>query len=316
MKRALAVIAGSAATVLMVSGVAIGATSPAPATYAACVSRVNGSIYNVTKSPAHMKACLRGDTRATWTSAGATGAAGKKGTDGATGATGATGDIGATGISNPVLSQYIGDWDSATVYNKGDIVAMVGASFVARQLNSDSNPLYNTAPSGDATWAMLATSGTVGATGVAGAKGATGPSGGPSGPTGATGAGPTGVTGATGPSGGVTGPAGPTGASGGPTGPGGATGSAGPTGPTYVPSPVLTANSTSTITAGALTTVTATCAAGKVVSGAFSVDNSLGGPYLTVTASKASSATTWSVTFYNNTANASPTVTVWAYCMS
>jgi Collagen triple helix repeat (20 copies) len=127
--------------------------------------------------------------------------------------------------------QWRGSWSSAVGYNKDDIVAFAGSTYVSRTALGNANRM----PAGGNIgifWDLLAKSGSdgaagpIGATGPMGQQGATGPTG-PKGEDGALGpAGPQGEVGATGP----TGPKGEDGAQG-PAGPQGAVGAPGPIGP-------------------------------------------------------------------------------------
>jgi hypothetical protein len=104
---------------------------------------------------------------------------------------------------------WLGDWNSYTVYEAGDVVSHDGSSYIATEDNSDDQPDTYLGYS----WNLVAQ------------KGAQGPQG-PQGPQGIQGVkGTTGATGATG----ATGPAGAAGAAG-PQGPAGADGPQGPAG--------------------------------------------------------------------------------------
>ncbi|MFL6438189.1 MAG: carbohydrate-binding protein, partial [Terriglobales bacterium] len=149
---------------------------------------------------------------------GATGAAGPQGAMGLQGPPGLPGPQGAQGTQGPQGAigptgsaglNWLGSWNSGTVYAVDDAVSFNGSSYISIQASTnlapDTNPAF---------WSLLAQQGATGAAGATGATGAIGATG-PQGPQGLTGA-----TGATGPQGpiGIQGPRGVQGAIG-PTGP-------------------------------------------------------------------------------------------------
>lgn len=129
-------------------------------------------------------------------------------------------------LKEPKGLNWTGAWTAATNYATGDAVSYNGSSWIAKQANTNVNPVEGS------DWTIIARKGDTGATGPQGPVGATGATG-PQGPIGPTGA--TGVTGSQGPPG-PAGPVGPQGSQGltgvtGPQGPEGPQGPQGPTGP-------------------------------------------------------------------------------------
>ncbi len=150
---------------------------------------------------------------------GIQGDTGPVGPQGPTGATGPQGPQGIQGLQGPQGIQgpqgvrgmtFRGPWVSGTGYVVDDAVFHNGASWVALQATSTTEP----SDAATTVWSKVAAKGDQGIQGVQGVQG----------PIGATG--PAGPQGPTGPQG-LTGPAGPTG----PTGPTGSTGAQGPQGP-------------------------------------------------------------------------------------
>lgn len=94
--------------------------------------------------------------------AGAAGSAGPVGPTGPTGATGSPGGGGAGGVS------WTGPWNASTTYMPGDAVSLLGSSYIAVEMSSNSAP-----PGAD--WSLLAEAGAAGATGATGLPGSSVP---------------------------------------------------------------------------------------------------------------------------------------------
>ena len=101
--------------------------------------------------------------------------AGAKGEQGPQGETGAQGLQGVQGIQGPpgtpgIGVEWVGEWDSATLYAKYDAVGYQGSSYISRQ-NSNTNNL----PTDPNWWDVWVEKGDTGSTGADGLDGAPGP---------------------------------------------------------------------------------------------------------------------------------------------
>ena len=108
------------------------------------------------------------------TGAGATGATGVHGSTGVTGATGLTGSTGAgatgsTGATGPMPYNFVGNWNTSTVYTNYQAVAYQNEVWVCYQTTGLAG-----VPPETAHWYVLASAGATGATGYTGSTGARG----------------------------------------------------------------------------------------------------------------------------------------------
>ena len=214
---------------------------------------------------------------------GAQGPVGPPGAVGAIGATGAAGPAGATGSTG-----------ATGITGSTGAVGTTGLAGAA-------GPIGGTGATGAT--GIAGPTGPVGATGLAGATGAAGAVGG-TGAAGATGiAGPTGAVGATGLAG-AAGAAGPVGG----TGVAGATGATGP-----APTISLTTYASSKISSPYdVTSITATCNTGVVISGGCETDTPAGA---SLSSSKRDGTTRWTCVFVMSQGVSVVRNTAYAYCM-
>lgn len=117
-----------------------------------------GSILGMACAGARGEQGPKGDT-------GAQGPQGIQGVQGLQGIQGAQGPQGMPGIG----VEWVGEWDSSTLYAKYDAVGYQGSSYVSRQNNNTSN-----LPTDTNWWDVWVEKGETGATGAAGADGADG----------------------------------------------------------------------------------------------------------------------------------------------